>query len=110
MANLPHLPITDIHQLALAEKGVLVLVSKSGETQSIIDMAHNAKRKGLKVLSISYQGSTLSHVSNLNIDLEDQVTGLSLYSRESQLSILKVVDQLGYHLLLEKVILQPKAG
>lgn len=95
MANIPHLVITDIHQLTRANDGVLVVISKSGETQSVIDMAHNAKRKGLKVLSISHKSGTLSKVSNLNIDLDEQISGISLYSRESQIRILQIVDQVG---------------
>ena len=95
MANIPHLVITDIHQLTRANEGVLVVISKSGETQSVIDMAHNAKRKGLKVLSISHTLGTLSKVSNLNIDLAEQISGISLYSRESQIQILKIVDLIG---------------
>ena len=54
LANVPHLVITDIHQLARAESGTVMLISKSGETQSVVDMAHNAKRKGLKVFAISH--------------------------------------------------------
>ena len=95
MANVPHLVITDIHQLTRANEGVLVVISKSGETQSVIDMAHNAKRKGLKVLSISHKSGTLSKVSNLNIDLDEQISGISLYRRESQIQILQIVDQIG---------------
>lgn len=95
MANVPHLVITDIHQLTRANEGVLVVISKSGETQSVIDMAHNAKRKGLKVLSISHKSGTLCKVSNLNIDLDEQISGISLYSRESQIRILTIVDQVG---------------
>lgn len=101
IANIPHLVITDIHQLALASDGLVLLISKSGETQSVIDMAHNAKRKGIKVFAISKASSTLSHVSDANIDLQEQISGISLYSRESQIRILEVVDQIGRHLFRE---------
>ncbi|ANU38945.1 MurR/RpiR family transcriptional regulator [Vibrio scophthalmi] len=99
LANIPHLVISDIHQLARAEKGTLVLVSKSGETQAVVDMAHNAKRKGLKVLAISHVGSTLAAIANTNLDLEEQVDGISPYSRESQIQILKTIDVIGRALL-----------
>ncbi|MGF1682778.1 MurR/RpiR family transcriptional regulator [Photobacterium minamisatsumaniensis] len=99
LANIPHLVITDIHQLTRAEQGTVLLVSKSGETQAVIDMAHNAKRKGLKVVAISHKGSTLNQTSHLNIGLEEQVDGISPYRRESQIRILEIVDHLGKELL-----------
>ncbi len=99
LANIPHLVITDIHQLTMANAGILVLISKSGETNAVVDMAHNAKRQGMKVFSISLRGSTLSQISHLNVNLEEQIDGISLHSRESQLHILEVVDKLGEQLL-----------
>lgn len=99
LANIPHLVITDIHQLTRAELGTLLLVSKSGETQAVIEMANNAKRKGLKVISISKSQSSLSQSTHLNVGLEEQVDGISLYSRESQLHILSIVDAIGKELL-----------
>ncbi|GGK28430.1 MULTISPECIES: MurR/RpiR family transcriptional regulator [Aliivibrio] len=99
LANVPHLVITDIHQLTRAELGTLLLVSKSGETTAVIDMAYNAKRKGLKVLGISHKGSTLEQACHLNIILEEQVDGVSLYGRESQIHILQIIDQIGKELL-----------
>ncbi|CAH8242484.1 MurR/RpiR family transcriptional regulator [Vibrio aestuarianus] len=99
LANIPHLVITDIHQLTRAELGTLLLISKSGETQAVVEMAHNAKRKGLKVMGISRKGSTLAQSSHLNIPLEEQVDGISLYSRESQIHILNIVDKIGKELL-----------
>ncbi|MHA7231513.1 MurR/RpiR family transcriptional regulator [Vibrio campbellii] len=99
LANIPHLVITDIHQLTRAELGTLLLISKSGETQAVVEMAHNAKRKGLKVMGISRKGSTLAQSSLLNIPLEEQVDGISLYSRESQIHILNIVDKIGKELL-----------
>ncbi|MFC5076660.1 putative HTH-type transcriptional regulator YbbH [Vibrio thalassae] len=99
LANIPHLVITDIHQLARAEKGTLILVSKSGETQAVVEMAHNAKRKGLKVFAISHIGSTLASIANTNLDLEEQVDGISPYRRESQIQLLKIIDVIGQTLL-----------
>lgn len=99
LANVLHLVITDIHQLTRAELGMLLLISKSGETQAVVEMAHNAKRKGLKVMGISRKGSTLAQSSHLNIPLEEQVDGISLYSRESQIHILNIVDKIGKELL-----------
>ncbi|MGV2990551.1 MurR/RpiR family transcriptional regulator [Vibrio sp. E150_011] len=99
LANLPHLVITDIHQLTRAELGTLLLISKSGETNAVIEMANNTKRKGLKVLGISHKGSTLDQVCHLNVDLEEQVDGISLYGRESQIHTLQIIDQIGKELL-----------
>ncbi|MGR5288451.1 MurR/RpiR family transcriptional regulator [Vibrio maritimus] len=99
LANVPHLVITDIHQLTRAELGTVLLISKSGETQAVVEMAHNAKRKGLKVMGISRKGSTLAQSSHLNVPLEEQVDGISLYSRESQIHILNIVDKIGKVLL-----------
>lgn len=99
LANVPHLVITDIHQLTRAELGTLLLISKSGETNAVVEMAHNAKRKGLKVLGISHKGSTLDQVCHLNVALEEQVDGISLYGRESQIHTLQIIDQIGKELL-----------
>jgi len=99
LANVPHLVITDIHQLTRAEQGTVLLVSKSGETTAVIDMAHNAKRKGLKVVGISHIGSSLDQACHLNVGLEEQVDGISPYRRESQISILEIVDKIGKELL-----------
>ena len=99
LANVPHLVITDIHQLTRAELGTLLLISKSGETNAVIEMAQNAKRKGLKVVGISHQGSTLDQICHLNVALEEQVDGISLYGRESQIHSLQIVDQIGKELL-----------
>lgn len=99
LANIPHLVITDIHQLTRADLGTLLLISKSGETQAVVEMANNAKRKGLKVMGISRKGSTLAQSCHLNILLEEQVDGISLYSRESQIHILNIVDKIGKELL-----------
>jgi DNA-binding MurR/RpiR family transcriptional regulator len=100
MANVPHLVITDIHQLTRATLGTLLLVSKSGETKAVIDMAHNAKRKGLKVVSICHAGSTLDQTSHLVASLHEQVDGVSPYKRESQITILQIIDGIGKQLLL----------
>lgn len=99
LANVPHLVITDIHQLTRAEQGTVLLISKSGETTAVIDMAHNAKRKGLKVVGISHIGSSLDQACHLNVGLEEQVDGISPYRRESQISILEIVDKIGKELL-----------
>ncbi|WP_117232666.1 MurR/RpiR family transcriptional regulator [Vibrio maerlii] len=99
LANIPHLVITDIHQLARVESGTVMLISKSGETQAVVEMAHNAKRKGLKVLAISHTSSTLASIAHTNLELAEQVDGISPYSRESQIHILELVDSIGKQLL-----------
>ncbi|WP_108652807.1 MurR/RpiR family transcriptional regulator [Dongshaea marina] len=99
LTNIPHLVITDIHQLTLASEGVLVVISKSGMTQAVIEMAHNAKRKGLKVFSISHRDSTLAKFNHRNLSDVGAIDSISPYSRESQLHILKLVDSLGELLL-----------
>ncbi|MPW30829.1 MurR/RpiR family transcriptional regulator [Agarivorans sp. B2Z047] len=99
LANIPHLVITDVHQLIRAEQGTLLLISKSGETNAVIEMAQNSKRKGLKVLGVSHRGSTLDQICHLNVALEEQVDGISLYGRESQIHSLQIIDQLGKELL-----------
>ena len=99
LANIPHLLITDIHQLTRAEIGTLLLISKSGETHAVLEMAHTAKRKGLKVMSISESCSSLDYISHKNLGLKKQLNSVSLYSRESQIHILEVVDKVGEKLL-----------
>lgn len=99
IANIPSLTVVDVHQLAKAQEGLMLLISKSGETQSVVQMAHTAKSKQLYVASISPQNSSLGLSSNLNIDLGEKVGKLSLYDRESQLKTLIAIDELGRLLL-----------
>ncbi len=92
LASLPHLILNDMHQLTRVSKGTLVLISKSGETQSLIEMARNALRKGLKIIAITRQGSTLASISTLCWPLPIDINAVSLYQREGQLELLSAVD------------------
>ncbi|HHG8783852.1 MurR/RpiR family transcriptional regulator [Enterobacter hormaechei] len=99
LASLPHLILNDMHQLTRVSKGTLVLISKSGETQSLIEMARNALRKGLKIIAITRQGSTLASISTLCWPLPIDMNAVSLYQREGQLELLSAVDRIGCRLL-----------
>ncbi|HEP0936105.1 TPA: MurR/RpiR family transcriptional regulator [Enterobacter roggenkampii] len=99
LASLPHLILNDMHQLTRVSKGTLVLISKSGETQSLIEMARNALRKGLKILAITREGSTLAAISSLCWPLPIDINAVSLYQREGQLELLSAVDRIGCRLL-----------
>jgi len=99
LASLPHLILNDMHQLTRVSKGTLVLISKSGETQSLIEMARNALRKGLKIIAITRQGSTLASISTLCWPLPIDINAVSLYQREGQLELLSAVDRIGCRLL-----------
>ena len=99
LASLPHLILNDMHQLTRVSKGTLVLISKSGETQSLIEMARNALRKGLKIIAITREGSTLAALSSLSWPLLIDINAVSLYQREGQLELLSAVDRIGCRLL-----------
>ncbi len=99
LASLPHLILNDVHQLTRVSRGTLVLISKSGETQSLIEMARNALRKGLKIIAITREGATLASVSTLCWPLEININAISLYQREGQLELLNAVDRIGCWLL-----------
>ena len=99
LASLPHLILNDMHQLTRVSKGTLVLISKSGETQSLIEMARNALRKGLKIIAITREGSTLAAISSLCWPLPIDINAVSLYQREGQLELLSAVDRIGCRLL-----------
>lgn len=99
LANLSHIVINDAHQFSRAQSGMMILISKSGETKAVIDVAHIAKRKGLFVSAITLKNSTLSQVSNYTIDLTQHIDGLSPYRRESQLAVLHIADEIGRILL-----------
>lgn len=99
LASLPHLILNDMHQLTRVSKGTLVLISKSGETQSLIEMARNALRKGLKIIAITRQGATLASISTLCWPLSIDINAVSLYQREGQLELLSAVDRIGCRLL-----------
>ena len=99
LASLPHLILNDVHQLTRVSRGTLVLISKSGETQSLIEMARNALRKGLKIIAITREGSTLAALSSLCWPLLIDINAVSLYQREGQLELLSAVDRIGCRLL-----------
>ncbi|MEE7570724.1 MurR/RpiR family transcriptional regulator [Citrobacter werkmanii] len=99
LASLPHLILNDIHQLTRVSQGTLVLISKSGETASLVEMARNALRKGLKIIAITRRGSTLATLSTLCWPLDIDIDAISLYQREGQLELLTVVDRIGCYLL-----------
>jgi DNA-binding MurR/RpiR family transcriptional regulator len=99
LAGIPHLMLSDIHQLTVVSCGTLVILSKSGETRSIVDMAANARRKGIKVIALTCQPSSLACMAALVWPLETYRNPVSLYQRESQLGLMKVVDGIGCELL-----------
>ncbi|CDZ85135.1 MurR/RpiR family transcriptional regulator [Citrobacter koseri] len=99
LASLPHLILNDVHQLTRVSKGTLVLISKSGETASLVEMARNALRKGLKIIAITKRKSTLATISTLCWPLDIDIDAISLYQREGQLELLTVVDRIGCYLL-----------
>ncbi|VEB92974.1 hex-regulon repressor (RpiR-family transcriptional regulator) [Citrobacter koseri] len=99
LASLPHLILNDVHQLTRVSKGTLVLISKSGETASLVEMARNALRKGLKIIAITKRESTLATISTLCWPLDIDIDAISLYQREGQLELLTVVDRIGCYLL-----------
>ncbi|MCS2157288.1 MurR/RpiR family transcriptional regulator [Scandinavium sp. H11S7] len=99
LSGIPHLVLSDIHQLTVVSHGTLVVLSKSGETQSIIDLSWNARRKGIKVVAITSQHSSLAKIAGLVWPLQEYSNPVSLYQRESQLELMKVVDGIGCELL-----------
>jgi DNA-binding MurR/RpiR family transcriptional regulator len=99
LASLPHLILNDVHQLTRVSRGTLVLISKSGETASLVDMARNALRKGVKVIAITRRDSTLASVATLVWSLDVAIDAISLYQREGQLELLTIVDRIGCYLL-----------
>ncbi|EOI5727947.1 MurR/RpiR family transcriptional regulator [Cronobacter malonaticus] len=99
IAGIPHLVLTDVHQLALINKGTLLLVSKSGETRAIVEMARNAKRKNIKVMAITQNHSSLSEVASRTWCIETMPNPSSLYQRESQIKLLRFIDSIGCQLL-----------
>ncbi|POT56239.1 MurR/RpiR family transcriptional regulator [Citrobacter amalonaticus] len=99
IAGIPHLELTDVHQLALINKGMLLIVSKSGETKDITEMARSAKRKNIKVIAITQKNSTLSRIASRSWCIETTTDASSLYQRESQIRLLNFIDGIGYRLL-----------
>ncbi|CAH6636579.1 MurR/RpiR family transcriptional regulator [Pseudocitrobacter vendiensis] len=99
IAGIPHLTLVDIHQLALINRGILLLVSKSGETADILDMARNAKRKNLRVIAITQANSSLCKLASRAWHVESNENVTTLYKRETQITILNFIDGIGYQLL-----------
>lgn len=99
IAGIPHLILTDIHQLTLIKKGMLLLVSKSGETKAITEMARNARYKNIKVMAITRKGSSLASLASRTWYIESIIDSSSLYRRESQIDLLTFIDSAGCKLL-----------
>lgn len=99
IAGIPHLVLIDIHQLALVNKGTLLLVSKSGETKDILDMARNARRKNIRVIAITHKDSSLSKIASHTWHVEMATNVPSIYKRETQIQLLTFIDDIGCKLL-----------
>ena len=99
IAGIPHLILIDIHQLALINKGILLLVSKSGETKDILDMARNAKRNHIRVIAITHKDSTLAKIASHTWSIEMATNTSSIYKRETQIKLLAFIDDIGCKLL-----------
>ncbi|WP_312951779.1 SIS domain-containing protein [Superficieibacter sp.] len=99
IAGIPHLILIDIHQLALITRGTILLVSKSGETADILDMARNAKRKKIKIIAITREMSSLSKIASRAWHVDTVTDMSSLYKRETQIQLLNFIDSIGCRLL-----------
>lgn len=79
------------YQDFLTDKTLMVAVSQSGETADLLEAVKAAKKKGVKVISISnVMGSTLTRISDVNVMMHagPEVCVLSTKSYTSQLAIL----------------------
>lgn len=99
IAGIPHLVLVDIHQLVLVKKGILLLISISGETTDILDMARIAKRKNIKTIAITRNNSSLSNITSHVWHIETVTDTSSVYKRETQIKLLKFIDDIGCKLL-----------
>ena len=99
IVGIPHLILTDIHQLALITRGMLLLISKSGETKAIMEMARNARSKNIKVMAITRKNSSLATLASRCWSIESRTDSSSLYERETQIELLYFIDCIGGKLL-----------
>lgn len=99
ITGIPHLILTDIHQLALITRGMLLLISKSGETKAIMEMARNARYKNIKVMAITRNNSSLATLASRTWSIESRTDSSSLYERETQIELLSFIDSIGSKLL-----------
>ena len=95
IAGIPHLKLIDIHQLVFVKKGILLLISTSGETTEILEMARNAKRKNIKTIAITHHNSSLSQITSHTWHIETANDTSSVYKRETQLKLLNFIDDIG---------------
>lgn len=99
IAGIHHLILNDIHQLAMISQGMLLLVSKSGETKAIMEMARNARFKSIKVMAITRKNSSLDLIAARSWHINLISDPSSIYKRETQIDLLSFIDSIGCHLL-----------
>ena len=97
--NIPVTSYSDVlmqkmHCINTHEGDVIVLISHTGRTKTLLDIAHIAQKNGAAVLAITSPNSPLAQASNLTIALnvsEDTDLYMPMASRIAQLVIIDVL-------------------
>jgi len=92
--GIPSTIIAEVQMLKNFEDFALIILSSSGETQRCHQMAKEAQKRGLKVLALTKKDSTLMQLSDLTFYHEVPVDKQKGISREQQLHIILMVNEL----------------
>ncbi|WP_250277746.1 MurR/RpiR family transcriptional regulator [[Clostridium] colinum] len=97
--NQRHELIYKIHELN--KNATIFLISQSGETQELIEIAQIAKQKECNIISLTNIGkNTLQTMSDINLYCYSQIISLNNYEIQNNISFLIILRA-----ILEKVIL-----
>lgn len=92
--GIPSTLIAEVQMLRNFEDFTIIILSSSGETQRCHQMAKEAQKRGLKVLALTKKDSTLMQFSDLTFYHEVPVDKQKGISREQQLHIILMVNEL----------------
>lgn len=92
--GIPSTLVAEVQMLNHFEGYAIIILSSSGETQRCLQMAKEAKKRGLKVLTLTKKDSTLMQLSDLTFYHEVPVDKQLGISREQQLHIILMVNEL----------------
>ncbi len=88
-----HLQLTTV--AVSEEKDVILMVSTSGKTREIIEMAQVAKSNGAKIITITqYQKSPLAELSDIVLNIANVESNLRIGTMSSRIAELTVIDSI----------------
>ncbi|GEN56143.1 RpiR family transcriptional regulator [Halolactibacillus alkaliphilus] len=90
--GIPAIVVSELQMLNQFKSYTLLILSSSGETQRCLQMLENAKRANMFVLSITKKDSTISAESSLSFVHDVAVDKMDGISREQQLHMILMIN------------------